>query len=371
MLGGSPTWKHSGFIRYDTELNADMDSFVALNGRYVGEVQIDRADDPRTTIDLYPSYALFDLRAGVDWGRISASVWVENVANKRSRVSQQFDRVLGGRLFYTRPRTVGSIYRMSFSLCAKLGLPTGLACFAALFVVGASASETACTTTRNTFFDWSVCEDNSIWVIETKQPLSGFFISANVPTFREKIVASPQFAAIVNGAYHNGNYSAPLMEGLLTISGNEISKIKINDQQLTHIMCIDAKGKIVGILPASALPDEYPQPDYTYTQSGPLILNRGEIALSSITTSLNGAGAYKRTAIGVTEAGDTVIIIAKTPRTLPELGRIVLGIGNYRKRRLTLLNFDGGPSTAAHSLENGSLTYGADKVTPVGFGILK
>jgi outer membrane receptor protein involved in Fe transport len=38
---------------------------------------------------------------------LDVSLWVENIADKRSRVSQQFDRVLGGRLFFTRPRTFG------------------------------------------------------------------------------------------------------------------------------------------------------------------------------------------------------------------------------------------------------------------------
>lgn len=260
---------------------------------------------------------------------------------------------------------------MSFSRRARFGLLPGLTCLVAFLSVGASAPEAACTTNKSASFNWSVCEDNSVWVIETQQPLIAFYTSQDVPTFREKTAASPQFAAVVNGAYHNGNYAAPVMEGLLTIASDEISKMKIDDRQLTHIMSINTKGKVANISPASALPDDYPRPDYTYTQSGPLILSRGEPALSSIATSLNGTDAYKRTAIGVTDAGDTVIVIAKTPRTLPELALIVLEINDYRERRLTLLNFDGGPSTAVHSLESDRLTYGADKVTPVGFGILK
>ncbi len=107
VLGGSPKWKHSGFIRYEAPISSDAVGFAAINGRYVGEVPIDRADDPRVTLDTYPSYAIFDLRAGITFGKIAASIWIENVANKRARVSQQFDRVLGGRIFYTQPRTVG------------------------------------------------------------------------------------------------------------------------------------------------------------------------------------------------------------------------------------------------------------------------
>jgi outer membrane receptor for ferrienterochelin and colicin len=107
LLGGAPRWKHTGNVRYARQLRPEMEGFLSLHGRYVGKVQIDRADDPNTTVEAFPSYALFDARAGFNWRNLDVTLWVENIADGRSRVSQQFDRVLGGRLFFTRPRTYG------------------------------------------------------------------------------------------------------------------------------------------------------------------------------------------------------------------------------------------------------------------------
>jgi iron complex outermembrane recepter protein len=107
ILGGSPKWKHSGFMRYDADLTENLKGYFNLSGRYVGEIQIDRADDPAITVESYDSYAIFDARAGLKWQKFDLTLWVENLANKRVQVSQQFDRVLGGKVFYTTPRTVG------------------------------------------------------------------------------------------------------------------------------------------------------------------------------------------------------------------------------------------------------------------------
>lgn len=106
-LGGAPAWKHSGNIRYTRELNNDHEAWLSLSGRYLGKVQIDRADTPVSSVRSYPAFAIFDLRGGVDLGDLDIGLWIENIANKRSQVSQQNDRVLGARILYTTPRTFG------------------------------------------------------------------------------------------------------------------------------------------------------------------------------------------------------------------------------------------------------------------------
>ncbi len=106
-LGGSPKWKHSGSIRYTTDIGEENQAWGSLSGRYVGSVQVDREDVPGSNLRAYKSYSLFDFRAGLNLGKIDASLFVENIANKRVQVSQQNDRVLGSRIFYTDPRTYG------------------------------------------------------------------------------------------------------------------------------------------------------------------------------------------------------------------------------------------------------------------------
>ncbi len=106
-LGGSPKWKHSGGIRYSSDIGANAKGWASLSGRFVGAVQVDRADFPTDDVPSYPSYAIFDVRAGVELGDFDIGLWVENFTNKRAQVSQQNDRVMGSRILYTTPRTYG------------------------------------------------------------------------------------------------------------------------------------------------------------------------------------------------------------------------------------------------------------------------
>ncbi|QMW23132.1 TonB-dependent receptor [Sandaracinobacteroides saxicola] len=107
VLGGSPRWKHSGFVRYDTDLGGDTRGFISLNARQVGAIPIDRSDSPNDVVETFRPYAIVDARIGVKWGQADISLWVENIGNKRSVVSRQPDRVMGNRVFYTQPRTIG------------------------------------------------------------------------------------------------------------------------------------------------------------------------------------------------------------------------------------------------------------------------
>ncbi len=113
-LGGSPKWKHSGGIRYSGDIGANKKGWASLSGRFVGAVQVDRADFPTDDVPSYPSYAVFDLRGGVELGDFDIGLWVENFTNKRAQVSQQNDRVMGARILYTTPRTYGLNLSYSF-----------------------------------------------------------------------------------------------------------------------------------------------------------------------------------------------------------------------------------------------------------------
>jgi iron complex outermembrane recepter protein len=107
ILGGSPNWKHTFGVRYTTNLGANATGFIAATGRYVGKVPVDRGDDPTSPVDSRSAYSLFDLRAGASFKSFDLSLWIENVANKRVEVSSQPDAVMGRRVMFTSPRTIG------------------------------------------------------------------------------------------------------------------------------------------------------------------------------------------------------------------------------------------------------------------------
>jgi exopolysaccharide biosynthesis protein len=213
------------------------------------------------------------------------------------------------------------------------------------------------------------CDNDQLWIIETTRPLVAHFATSPVPTLREKAKISPEFSLLFNGGYHDGNYANAKLEGLFVLDGKPLNALKPDDGQLSHVLAIDRDGRIASIRVASNELVSSAQTEPTHIQTGPLITEDGRIAEAFIAASLNGKDAYKRTAIGRTRAGETVIVIAKTPRTLKRLGTYVLQVNQYAKRCLTLLNLDGGPSTAIHSNITSDLSYGADKVTPVGFAI--
>jgi uncharacterized protein YigE (DUF2233 family) len=235
--------------------------------------------------------------------------------------------------------------------------------------VAAFAENTQCQRTNAAAFAWSQCAGGTVWILETVRPLVPFYIEGAVPSLRQKAASSTAFSLLFNGAYHDGNYAKAKLEGLFFVDGKTQSELKANDRQLTHVLSLDREGRITVIREASAVVSEKLDTNDVHIQSGPLILDDGKLTTNFIDGSLNGNDAYKRTALGRTRAGETVIVIAKTPRTLSELAAIALGANDYASRGLTLLNLDGGPSTAIHANAVRGLSYGADKITPVGFGL--
>jgi iron complex outermembrane recepter protein len=107
VLGGTPDWKHNFGVRYTTNFSNGSSGHVALNGRYVGKVPVDRNDDPLSPVESRAAYSVFDVSAGMAFDKLDVSLWVENLANNRAEVSSQADFVMGRRLIFTAPRTYG------------------------------------------------------------------------------------------------------------------------------------------------------------------------------------------------------------------------------------------------------------------------
>jgi exopolysaccharide biosynthesis protein len=244
---------------------------------------------------------------------------------------------------------------------------------AAFFYVTACDAKTGnasdCVFSKTSSYVIYRCDNDRLWIIETTRQLVAYLATPPVTTLREKSNATPEFSLLFNGGYHDGNYANAKLEGLFVVDGKPFNAVKLEDVQLSHVLSINRDGRIASIRVASREFASSTLSEPTHIQSGPLIAEDGRIAEAFIAASLNGKDAYKRTAIGRTHAGETVIVVSKTPRTLKRLGVYVLQVNRYAKRGLTLLNLDGGPSTAIHSNITNDLSYGADKVTPVGFAL--
>jgi Phosphodiester glycosidase len=242
----------------------------------------------------------------------------------------------------------------------------------AVFVLLGSTVSVAsdCVIKRSASFESTRCDQDRLWVIETRRPMVPIYHAVGPLTLRQLADADKQFALLVNGSYHDGDYTNARLEGLFVVNGKTYAPLKSLDKQLSHVVSFSSSGMITSV--SLAVETAHVASQWkagTHIQTGPLITEAGSVTPGFIDAAINGKDRYKRTAIGATADGATVIVIAKTPYSLHELARAVLAINRYRERKLTLVNFDGGPSTALHSNEQSGLSYQADKLTPILFGL--
>ncbi|MFH7042284.1 TonB-dependent receptor [Paucibacter sp. JuS9] len=117
QLNGAPKWKHNFGVRYNTTVFDDYDISAGLSARYVAKIGNDRTDSVSESPPLfYPAYTLYNANIGLYMGDWSATLWVQNIANKRAQVSVQSlgDTIMGTRMIYSTPRTVGLNLSYSF-----------------------------------------------------------------------------------------------------------------------------------------------------------------------------------------------------------------------------------------------------------------
>ena len=115
-LGGAPKFKGAAGVRFNTELGGDWLLWASATARHVGKVQTDRSDDPNDngTARTYAAYTTADASIGVSSGPWDLQLWAENLADKRAVTSNQAGGLMGRRLIYIKPRTVGLNASYSF-----------------------------------------------------------------------------------------------------------------------------------------------------------------------------------------------------------------------------------------------------------------
>ena len=96
-------------MRFNTVLDGDYYLTAGLNARYTGGVQVDRADSEaqNQTITLYPAYTLVNANVGLSKGDWDLNLWAQNQTNVQAIASNQESGLLGARVMYTTPLTIG------------------------------------------------------------------------------------------------------------------------------------------------------------------------------------------------------------------------------------------------------------------------
>ncbi len=108
-LGGAPKWKHNLGVTYNTTLGNDYYVWASLKGSYVSSVQTDRVDfkDDVEKASMYPAYTRYNASVGVSHGAWDLNLWMQNLTNVQAIVSNQESGLMGARVIYTTPRTIG------------------------------------------------------------------------------------------------------------------------------------------------------------------------------------------------------------------------------------------------------------------------
>ena len=109
-LYGAPELKYNLGVQYNRMVGDGYEFSSSINRRWVGKIGNDRTDNPGDAPPLfYPAYALVNASIGLGKGAWNATLWAQNLTDERALVSLQnaLDQVLGPRLVYATPRTVG------------------------------------------------------------------------------------------------------------------------------------------------------------------------------------------------------------------------------------------------------------------------
>jgi outer membrane receptor protein involved in Fe transport len=108
-LNGAPKLKYTLGLHYSRMVAGGYEVSSSLTRRWVDRIGNDRTDNPTDVPLYYPAYALVNANIGLSKGPWSASLWAQNLTNERAQVSISgaTDQVLGPRVIYTTPRTIG------------------------------------------------------------------------------------------------------------------------------------------------------------------------------------------------------------------------------------------------------------------------
>lgn len=160
--------------------------------------------------------------------------------------------------------------------------------------------------------------------------------------------------ACINAGYflENGAHA-----GLLTINGTRFVAIAPNDKQLTHV--VSYKDGLLSFIQNS---------DYVFDanstfefQSGPLVVDKGQIRTDLINASNNGNFSTFRSFVGLTEEGNIFIGITTKQVDLVSMGEFLkTSLGE----NITVMNLDGGSSISIYFQDSSLNSFGINKLLP-------
>jgi exopolysaccharide biosynthesis protein len=186
----------------------------------------------------------------------------------------------------------------------------------------------------------------------------------NISNSLKQVAQNNNFTLAINGSYFLENNSHA---GLLIIDGDHLAPIALNDKQVTHIVSL--RSGLIEIVENKDFDLENVDEFTTAFQTGPLMIKENEIQNEFINNSLNGDGRYIRTLLGVTSSGEKFFITTTKTYSLTELSTKLLTLEVFQNKTITVVNLDGGSSSAMYSKDLEEFNITSSKKLPIILGV--
>ena len=177
----------------------------------------------------------------------------------------------------------------------------------------------------------------------------------------KEVGINSKFDIMTNGGFflEDNQYA-----GALVIDSKIISQPAPLDKQLSHVVTYDPTSNSYEFIPTTKFNINLGY-DLAF-QTGPLMILDNVRQDAYISNSVNGSGEYLRTFFGVTTEGEVISGISTKKITLELLSDYLLE--TFKEKQITVINLDGGSSTALFLGESNAKNYGQFKILPVLLG---
>ena len=171
---------------------------------------------------------------------------------------------------------------------------------------------------------------------------------------------------LINGSYFEGSR---VHAGWLSIFGIQHAPLK-DDRQLSHMAVLDTSVGYVDF-PCLGLWDSSMTCKTSIEfQTGPLVIYANTVDTLSINASINGKSSHLRTFLAYTEEdGMKYFIISRQVGSLALMAEHLLSLPLFAGKTLSVMNLDGGSSTALYSQNHPELNFNINRPLPILLGI--
>jgi len=180
-----------------------------------------------------------------------------------------------------------------------------------------------------------------------------------IKTIKEHI-ENTKFELGINGGFFLPNM---IYAGFLYLNRKITSDISLGDPQVTHIVELGEKVKFIDQKTFNI--DNINQ-NYSYFQSGPLIIESNNIRQDLIEKAPNGYKKTFRSFFGIVEETDEKFFVQIINSVdLLESAKIILNFERFRNEKITVINLDGGSSVSFYSKNRPDLNFLVNKKLPM------